>query len=111
MDLCSHHIETSQLIYRANQLTGFYMMGTLVVKVLIISPICKNKSFHYNSVEKRVTSSDILVTSSNPRVASSNQRVTSLNTRVRRLKARVVRLKARVRRLKARVQAIKPPIK
>ena len=33
-DQCSHHIETSQLIYRANQLTGFYMMGTLVVKGL-----------------------------------------------------------------------------
>ena len=31
-DQCSHHIETSQLICRANQLTGFYMMGTLVVK-------------------------------------------------------------------------------
>ena len=29
---CPHHIETSQLICRANQLTGFYMMGTLVVK-------------------------------------------------------------------------------
>ena len=25
-----HHMETSQLIYRANQLTGFYMMATLV---------------------------------------------------------------------------------
>ena len=32
-DQCSHHIETSQLIF-ANQLTGFYMMGTLVVKRL-----------------------------------------------------------------------------
>ena len=31
---CSHHIETSQFICRANQLTGFYMMGTLVVKRL-----------------------------------------------------------------------------
>ena len=31
---CFHHIETSQLVYRANQLTGFYMMGTLVVKRL-----------------------------------------------------------------------------
>ena len=30
----SYHIETSQLICRANQLTGFYMMGTLVVKGL-----------------------------------------------------------------------------
>ena len=28
-------IETSQLICRANQLTGFYMMRTLVVKRLI----------------------------------------------------------------------------
>ena len=27
---CSHHIETSQLNCRANQLTGFYMMGTLM---------------------------------------------------------------------------------
>ena len=35
-DQCSHHIETSQLICRADQLTGFYMMGTLVVKGLII---------------------------------------------------------------------------
>ena len=35
MDLCSHHIETSQLICRAKQLTGFYMMGTLVVKELM----------------------------------------------------------------------------
>ena len=31
-DQCSHHIETSQSIYGANQLTGFYMMGILVVK-------------------------------------------------------------------------------
>ena len=34
-DQCSHHIESSQLICRANQLTAFYMMGTLVVKGLI----------------------------------------------------------------------------
>ena len=34
MDQCSHHIETSQLICSANQLTGFYMMGTLVDKWL-----------------------------------------------------------------------------
>ena len=33
-DQCSHHIETSKLICIANQLTGFYMMGTLVVKGL-----------------------------------------------------------------------------
>ena len=30
----SHHIETSQLICCAKQLTGFYMNGTLVVKRL-----------------------------------------------------------------------------
>ena len=30
----SNHIETSQLICRANQLTGFYMMETLVIKGL-----------------------------------------------------------------------------
>ena len=35
-DQCSHHIETSQLICRRNQLTGFYMMETLVVKRLIL---------------------------------------------------------------------------
>ena len=34
-DQCSHHIETSQLICYANQLTGFYMVGTLVVKGLM----------------------------------------------------------------------------
>ena len=38
-DQCSHHTETSQLICRANQLTGFYMIGTLVVKGL--------KNYHY----------------------------------------------------------------
>ena len=35
-DQCSHHKETSQLICSANQLTGFYMMETLVVKRLIL---------------------------------------------------------------------------
>ena len=35
-DHCSHHIETSQLICSGNQLTGFYMMGILVVKRLIM---------------------------------------------------------------------------
>ena len=35
-DQCSHHIKTSQKIGRANQLTGFYMMRTLVVKRLIL---------------------------------------------------------------------------
>ena len=36
-DQSSHHIETSQLIYIANKLTGFYMAGTLVVKRLTYS--------------------------------------------------------------------------
>ena len=31
---CSHYIETSRLICARNQLTGFYMMGTLVDKWL-----------------------------------------------------------------------------
>ena len=31
---CFHHIETSQLICRANQLTGFYIMGAMIVKGL-----------------------------------------------------------------------------
>ena len=34
-DQCSHRIETSQLICTASQLTGFYMMRTLIVKGLI----------------------------------------------------------------------------
>ena len=35
-DQYSYHTETSQLICRANQRTGLYMMGTLVVKVLTV---------------------------------------------------------------------------
>ena len=50
-DQCSHHIATSQLIYRANQLPGFYMMGTLVVKGLtdnkIMSLILSSAKFKY----------------------------------------------------------------
>ena len=37
-DQCSYHIETSQLVCRANQLSGLYMVGTLVVKGLRNSP-------------------------------------------------------------------------
>ena len=40
---CSHHIETSQLIYSANHLTGFYMMGTLAVKGLTECTLCKRQ--------------------------------------------------------------------
>ena len=32
---CPSHIETSQLICRTNQLSGFYVRGTLTVKGLI----------------------------------------------------------------------------
>ena len=43
-DQFSHHIETSQLICRASQLTGFYIMGILVVKGLrhlgIVAKFC-----------------------------------------------------------------------
>ena len=35
-DQCPSHIETSQLICRANQLTGLYMRGTLVIKGLSV---------------------------------------------------------------------------
>ena len=34
-----HHIETSQLIYPANQLTGFYMMTTLAFNGLTLLEI------------------------------------------------------------------------
>ena len=33
-----HHIETGQLICRANQLTGFYMVATLASNELILFP-------------------------------------------------------------------------
>ena len=31
-DHCSHYINTSQMIYWSNQLNGFHMIGTLIVK-------------------------------------------------------------------------------
>ena len=34
-----HHIESSQLICRANRLTGFYMMGTLAFNELKLASI------------------------------------------------------------------------
>ena len=36
-----YHIETSPLIYRANQWTDFYMIGTTVMKELTIDNIPK----------------------------------------------------------------------
>ena len=44
-DQCSHHIETSQLIWSGKQLTGFYVMGTLVIKKLA-NLYCKLTSFY-----------------------------------------------------------------
>ena len=48
-DQCSHHIETSQLICSTNQLAGFYMMGTLIVKGLISRNLsfCLDKLLFY----------------------------------------------------------------
>ena len=40
-----HHIETSQLICRANQLTGFHIMATLAFnELMLINPVT-NKCF------------------------------------------------------------------
>ena len=44
---CSHHIETSQLICRANKLTGFYIMGTLAVKGLTQFIIIASNAYNY----------------------------------------------------------------
>ena len=46
-----HHIETSQLICRANQLTGFYMMRTFVVKGLRLS-LKETQYLQIESIEK-----------------------------------------------------------
>ena len=46
-DQCSHHIETSQLICIANQLTGFYIIKTLVVKGLILRVPCTSAKFQF----------------------------------------------------------------
>ena len=37
--LCCPHIETSQLIFTANQLAGFYMRATLTLNELIKNPL------------------------------------------------------------------------
>ena len=50
-DQCSHHKETSQLICRANQLTGFYIKGTLVVKRLSEFEPTNKLVFSPNSLE------------------------------------------------------------
>ena len=35
-DQCQNHMETSQLVFNTNELTGFYMMTTLVLHALTI---------------------------------------------------------------------------
>ena len=52
-DQCSHNIETSPLIFRTNQLTDFYMLGTLVVKVLNRLIITKTYSINSEPITKR----------------------------------------------------------
>ena len=47
-DQCSHNIETSQLICTENKLTGFYMIGTLVLKRLQYSKENCHKTFKKN---------------------------------------------------------------
>ena len=39
-DQCSHHIDTSHMICSANQLTGFNIMGKLVIKGLTLEYFC-----------------------------------------------------------------------
>ena len=47
-DQCSHYIETSQLIFRANQLTGFYIMGTLGMIMMTLMNVSKcNTKSHF----------------------------------------------------------------
>ena len=50
-DQCLSHIETSELICSANQLTGLYMRETLVVKGLIIVIVPCQFLFHISSTE------------------------------------------------------------
>ena len=49
---CPSHIETSELIFSANQLTGFYMRGTLVVKGLNQSKLAESGNFFWFSLFK-----------------------------------------------------------
>ena len=58
-DQCSHHLETSQLIFSANQLTGFYTMGKLVVKGLIVT----NSGLRKSSLNKFTASAANLLES------------------------------------------------
>ena len=55
-----HHIETSHLICSANQMTGFYMMETLVVKGLneTIDIILRNV-YYENKIETKIPMSII----------------------------------------------------
>ena len=53
---CPSHIETSQLICPANQLTGFYVGGTLTVKELNLKIESKLQPtrFHSDSIPKNL---------------------------------------------------------
>ena len=55
-----HHIETSHLICSANQMTGFYMMETLVVKGLneTIDIILRNV-YYENKIKTKIPMSII----------------------------------------------------
>ena len=49
-----HHIETSRLIYSANQLTGFYMMAPLTFNELIMFRVKREYRFSEFRYEKKV---------------------------------------------------------
>ena len=52
----SYHIETSPLFYRANQWTGFCMIGTLVMKKLINWTALDNLDYHQlNQMHKPIS--------------------------------------------------------
>ena len=65
-DQCSRHIETSQLICSSNQLTGRYVMGTFVVKVLY------NQS-NLNDFLGMVISHEVLCESSSRKLHNDSQ--------------------------------------
>ena len=65
-DQCSRHIETSQLICSSNQLTGRYVMGKFVVKVLY------NQS-NLNDFLGMVISHEVLCESSSRKLHNDSQ--------------------------------------
>ena len=79
-DQCSHHRETSQLICSANQLSGFYMMGTLVVKKLKRSE--NQKSYFFRGYGKILVAPNRLTGILNRRNKFWNKRFSTIVTRV-----------------------------